>query len=564
MTERESERAVLYMEDDPGLARLLQKKLEQAGYVVDLARDGEEGLAMSAAASYDVLLVDQNMPVHDGLSVIRTLVVQGSEVPVVMVTGAGSEAIAVEAMKLGARDYVVKDVEGRYWELLPTVIEKVLEQQRVAEETKRADEALRESEALLRQVIDTNPNCIFVKDRQGKYVLVNKAIVELYGTTRETMVGKTDLEFAKLNSLEVEEARQFVSDDLEAINSGQAKFIPEEAFTRPDGTVRWFQTTKVPLSLRGAGDCLLGVAVDITERKWAAEERVTLEERLRQKQKLEAVGQLAGGVAHEFNNMMTVIQGNTELAQMEVDADHPIYGELSAIHRAARRAAKLTQQLLALGRRQMLLPRVLDVNELIRDFGAPLQDVVGERVELHLVLGVGVGTMMADPQAVQEVLINLALNATDAMPEGGRLRVETAAVTVDEAYGVIHPEAAPGEYVRLSVSDTGVGMDEATRERLFEPFFTTKGVGKGTGLGLAAVYGIVRQHGGWIEVESKVGAGTKFVVYLARGEVQRPEHSSAALGMQQVWRELMVGRKGGAAPQAPALPRAAGLPRLRK
>jgi len=269
----------------------------------------------------------------------------------------------------------------------------------------------------------------------------------------------------------------------------------------------------------GGRRLVFGVGRDITKRVRVEEEKRKLEEQLRQKQKMEAVGLLAGGVAHQFNNMMTVIQGNAELAQMEVGADHPIYGDLSAIHKAARRAAKLTQQLLALGRRQMLRPKVLDVNELIRDFGATLQDVVGEKIELHLVLGAGVGTVMADPQAVQEVLINLALNATDAMPEGGRLQVETAAVTVDEAYSAIHPEAAAGEYVRLSVSDTGVGMDEATRERLFEPFFTTKGVGEGTGLGLAVVYGIVKQHDGWIEVESKVGVGTEFVVYLARGEV---------------------------------------------
>lgn len=515
MTERESELAVLCMEDDPGLARLLQKSLEQAGCVVDLAKDGEEGLAMFAAASYDVLLVDQNMPVHDGLDVIRTLAVQGSEVPVVMVTGTGSEAVAVEAMKLGARDYVVKDVHGGFLKLLPSVIEKVLEQQRATEEKKRAEAALRESEALLRQVIDTNPNCIFVKDSLGKYVLVNKSTVELYGTSTATMLGKTDLEFAKLNGLEVEEAEQFVSDDLEVINSGQAKSIPEEPVTAADGSVRWFQTTKVPLGLRGAGDCVLGVAVDITERKRAEAERGRLEEQLRQKQKLEVVGQLAGGVAHEFNNMMTVIQGNTELAQKEVGADHSIYGELSAVRRAARRVTKLTQQLLALGRRQILLPRVLDVNALVRDFCAMLQDLVGETIEVHLLLGVGVGTIMADPQVVRDVLVNLALNATDAMPEGGRLQVETAVVTVSEA----HPEAAAGEYLRLSVSDTGVGMDEATRERLFEPFFTTKDVGEGTGLGLAAVYGIVKQHGGWIEVESEVGVGTKFLMYLARGEV---------------------------------------------
>ncbi|MBC7262703.1 MAG: GAF domain-containing protein, partial [Chloroflexi bacterium] len=235
------------------------------------------------------------------------------------------------------------------------------------------------------------------------------------------------------------------------------------------------------------------------------EELRNTQAQLLQAQKLESVGQLAGGIAHDFNNILTVILGHAQLALSQIMPNDPLYHNLSAIEQASQRAAKLTRQLLAFSRHQRLEMAELDLNGLIQDFVKMLQRVIGEDIEIQLDLTPGLGTIRADGNALEQVLMNLAVNARDAMPEGGILRLSTAKVEINPAYCQSHPEAKPGIYVKLSVADTGIGMDEKTRERLFEPFFTTKH--KGTGLGLSVVYGIVKQHGGWIEVWSAPGKG---------------------------------------------------------
>jgi len=236
---------------------------------------------------------------------------------------------------------------------------------------------------------------------------------------------------------------------------------------------------------------------------------------LLQAQKMEAVGLLGGGVAHEFNNLLTVMQGNAELGLAQVKPTEALHKELSAIQRAAKRAAKLTKQLLAFSRRQALQPQVLDLNRLITDFSETLgRIIVGLDIEVQVKLAPKSRPVLADASTLEQVLLNLALNARDAMPEGGTLSIETAQVTLDDAYCRSHPDARPGAYARMTVADTGVGMDEATQEHLFEPFFSTKEVGKGPGLGLAMVYGIVKQHDGLIEVYSQLGEGTRFEIYL--------------------------------------------------
>lgn len=242
------------------------------------------------------------------------------------------------------------------------------------------------------------------------------------------------------------------------------------------------------------------------------EELRSTQAQLLQAQKLESIGQLAGGVAHDFNNILTVILGHAQLALAQVTPDEPLYRDLSAIEQASQRAAKLTRQLLAFSRRQRLEIAGLDLNELIQDFIKLLQRVIGEDIEIQLDLTPALTVVYADGPALEQVLMNLAVNARDAMPEGGILRLATAEVEIDQAYCQRHPDVKPGKYVKLTVADTGIGMDEKTREHLFEPFFTTKN--KGTGLGLSVVYGIVKQHGGWIEVWSAPRKGAIFNIFL--------------------------------------------------
>ncbi len=386
-------------------------------------------------------------------------------------------------------------------------------ERRVAERTAE----LAEQRAFLRQVIDLDPNFIFAKDREGRFTLVNQAIAEAYGTSVDGLLGKRDADFNP-NKKEVE---QFRRDDLEVMDTLKEKFIPEEVITDAGGNVRWMQTIKRPIvAPDGTVSQMLGVATDITARKRAEEALTNSEEQLRQAQKMEAVGKLAGGVAHDFNNLLTVINGHTDLSLRHLDSTHPIYRKLKAIKEAGERAASLTRQLLAFSRKQIFQPKVLDLNQVIFETNKILRPLIGEDIDLLIGPTPDLGKVKADPNQIEQVLMNLAVNARDAMPKGGKLTIETDNVYVDEAYAAHHFSVTPGQYVVLAISDTGYGMDEATQSRIFEPFFTTKEVGKGTGLGLSTVYGIVKQSGGHLWVYSEVGRGTTFKIYLPR--VDRP------------------------------------------
>jgi two-component system cell cycle sensor histidine kinase/response regulator CckA len=377
--------------------------------------------------------------------------------------------------------------------------------------TRQQTEALRTQQEFLREVIDANPNPVFVKDWDGKHTLGNQALADMYGTTVENLIGKTDADFND----NLEEVRRLIENDREVIRTKLPKFIPEEFITNAKtGDVRWFQTIKVPLTSHDHSTQVLGVATDITERKRAEDALSDSEEQLRQAQKMESIGTLAGGVAHDFNNLLTVISGNTQLALARLQPDAPIRQRLVEIENAADRAATLTRQLLAFSRRQQLERKAVNLNDTINETMKLLRRVIGEDVDVRFHTATNLPLVFADPSQIEQVVMNLAINARDAMPQGGRLIIETQEVTLDRAYLHNHPMAKPGRYAEINVSDNGTGMDEETRARIFEPFFTTKGVGKGTGLGLAMIYGIVKQHDGLIEVYSEVGHGTTFKVYL--------------------------------------------------
>lgn len=265
---------------------------------------------------------------------------------------------------------------------------------------------------------------------------------------------------------------------------------------------------------------IVGAFQDITERKRAEEEKEKLQAQMVQAQKMEALGQLAGGIAHDFNNLLTVIQLNTQLMTCQLLDQDPLWEHVREIAETSERATKLTQQLLSFGRRKVTEPRLLCLNDIIYGLLSVLRRIVGEGIELATVLAADLWTMTADPSQMEQVIVNLVVNARDAMPEGGVLTVATDNVVLDEAYAAQHVEAQVGEHVRLTVSDTGVGMSAEVKAQIFEPFFTTKGHGYGTGLGLAIVFGIVKQNGGHIQVHSELGHGTTFEIYMPR-ELQK-------------------------------------------
>jgi PAS domain S-box-containing protein len=381
-------------------------------------------------------------------------------------------------------------------------------------ELRRAERAIVESHNLLTAIVEGTTDTIFAKDLQGRYLLINTAGARLFGREPAQIVGRTDVElFGDLFPPEV--AREVMAGDREVLRTGEARMF-EEAFTRPDGAQTFLTAKTVFRNAHGHVVGLIGIARDITGLK-------NLEAQLRQAQKMEAVGQLAGGIAHDFNNLLTIITGYSQLIFGRLDAADPHREMMAEIQQAGVRAANLTRQLLAFSRKQVLQPRVVDVATLLAELLKLLQRLIGEHIEVVLLQDAGLGPVEIDPGQFEQAVINLAVNARDAMPHGGRLTIETHGVSLDEADARRLGGVEPGPFIAVAITDTGVGIDAATMGHIFEPFFTTKEPGKGTGLGLAMVYGFVNQSGGHIEVRSQPGQGTTFTLLLPRSEHGEPD-----------------------------------------
>ncbi len=376
----------------------------------------------------------------------------------------------------------------------------------------RTERALKLSEEFLSSIIENIPNMIFIKDaRDLRFVRFNKAGEKLLGYRREDLIGKTDHDI-----FPGEQADFFTGKDREMLESGRMFDIPEEAIDTSTGR-RILHTRKIPIMGRdGKPAYLLGISEDITELKRAEEEREKLREQLGQAQKLESVGRLAGGVAHDFNNMLTAILGHAELAMRMCVPSEPIHGSLNVIKESALRSADLVRQLLAFARKQTVAPRVICVNDTVASMLNMLQRLMGENIEVAWVPATDLWPVRIDPSQLDQLLANLCVNARDAIPGVGRITIETGTAVFDETHCALDPGFVPGEYVMLAVSDDGDGMDRNILDHIFEPFFTTKEPGKGTGLGLATVYGIVKQNGGFINVYSERGKGSTFRIYLPR------------------------------------------------
>lgn len=383
---------------------------------------------------------------------------------------------------------------------------------------KRADRALRESEAWLRESQRVSRIGSYSLDVKTGIWKGSEALDEIFGIGPDYQ-----RDVAGWSELVHPDQRQQMLEYFQREVLEQRKPFDREymIIRRSDGQQRWV-LGRGYLTLDEAGEpvAMAGTIQDITERR-------AMEEQLAAAQRMEAVGRLAGGIAHDFNNILTVINGYADLALRRLSPDDPLRASIAEIRNAGERAASLTRQLLAFSRRQMLAPERLNLNALIRDSRSLLERLLGEEVRLETELAEDLGWVQADPSQIHQILLNFSTNARDAMPEGGVLRVQTANAEVSESEAARRPEARAGSFVKLSVTDTGTGIDAETLKHLFEPFFTTKPHGQGTGLGLATVYGIVRQSGGWIEVQSAPGEGATFAVFLPRVEAPLPETDSA-------------------------------------
>jgi two-component system cell cycle sensor histidine kinase/response regulator CckA len=489
---------ILIVDDEPVILDVFRRFLEAEDREIVLAGSAREAIARGEQpAELDVALVDKNLGDGSGLDVARALKVSKPDVEVILVTGYASFDSAVQAMQIGAFDYVTKPITD--YEALNIKVQNAIEKVRMKRRQRELVAQLVESEALHRGVFETSSDAVLLVDvATGRVEDANPAAERLYGRSRETL---RQLAYADL------------AEPGAAVPAAGTRSLPTR-HRRADRSAFPVEVSAGELFVRERRLRVLSMR-DVSEREAAETARRDLEQSLRQAQKMEAVGRLAGGIAHDFSNLLAVILGYADLLVRDLpNADPRIRESADGIVEAAHRAVGVTRQLLTLSRKKLLRPEVLSLNKVVQDLGKLLERAIGERIELSTRLGDGIWPVIADADQIAQVLLNLAVNARDAMPEGGPLSITTA--NVELAAAAADVELAAGRYVVLEVKDGGCGMSEAVRSRIFEPFFTTKETG--TGLGLATAYGIVRQAGGSIRVESAPGAGSTFTVFLPAAE----------------------------------------------
>ncbi len=633
------------LEDSPEDAKLEVATLEEAGFSCDFERveTRDEFIAHLDNSRYDLIIADYCLQSFDGISALKIALERDRDTPFILVSGALGEEAAIESLKAGATDYVLKPNLKR---LGPAVV-RALREKEIERQRNNVLQALRNSQQLFSKAFDANPYPMAINLLEsGQYINVNESFLRATGYSREEAIGCSPAELklwadprqggiiarllkehGMIRGLEYKactksgEVRDIIfSGDILRINNQVFVLSVSEDITERKNTMEALKRAELrfrdlfesandiiymhdlegnftalnrkgeqltgysreeiagmniaqvvapgylalvtesiarkiagddtgatcemeiickdgrslPLEvsmnliLEGDEPCgVQGIARDISERRLAEAERQRLEAQLLQAQKMESIGRLAGGVAHDFNNLLTAIIGFGQLTQSKLDANHPLQRNLSEMLSASQRAATLTRQLLAFSRRQALVRKTINLNDTIGNLTRMLRRIIGEDIEIALKLTPALEQVYADAGQLEQVIMNLAVNARDAMPRGGLLTIETSNVTFDETFCRENPWARPGKYARMAITDTGVGMDQDTLYRIFEPFFTTKEMGKGTGLGLSVVYGIVQQHDGLINVTSEPGRGTTFEILLPADDRSHEEDSPA-------------------------------------
>ena len=393
---------------------------------------------------------------------------------------------------------------------------------------------VRESEAKYRDLFESSPDAIFIEDENGNVLYVNPAASELHGISKDQLIGMNVIDLVP------PDLRSEVQQDFFKLTGRDWQIVEGFSWTL-DSMAIPVEIRSRRINYQGVPAILLNVR-DITKRRLAEEklrhqiecDKATIQAQLSQAQKLEAIGTLTGGIAHDFNNLLTIIQGNAQLAMMDVDTDNPLHVMLKQIHTTSIRAANLTRQLLVFSRRQPVQFSVVNLNEIIKNLLSMLQRLISEDIQFRTELNPRLWTCMGDVTNLEQVIVNLVVNARDAMPHGGSLKVRTDNMFLEEADQKKLPSAKLGNSVCIIIEDSGCGMTETVLERIFDPFFTTKEAGKGTGLGLSAVYGIIKQHNGWIHVESDVNSGSRFEIYLPATSESHDESSEPDTSMEKI------------------------------
>jgi len=542
---------ILVVEDHEVNRYLLESLLKGNGFDSRPASNGVEALHILEAGGIDLIISDILMPVMDGFQLCRKVKTDSAlrHIPFIIYTATYTGPKDEEfALKIGADRFILKPCEPQVFmkaiqevmdrarhrqtpetpepapeeevlklyneRLIRKLEQKMLKAESEIEARRKVEAALRESETRYRRIFETSVVGFFQSTPGGRFIIVNPAFAQMlgYASPEDLVASITDI--ATQYYADPEDRRHY-QELLE--KQGYVENF-EFMAQRRDGSRIWVSNTTRAYYEADQIVRYEGIVINVNDRKRSEEEREKLKTQLFQAQKLESVGRLAGGVAHDFNNMLGVILGRLELILMELPPDSPHYADMEEIQKAAKRSADLTRQLLAFARKQTIVPKVLDLNDTVEGMLKMLRRLIGEDVDLLWKPSANLWTVKMDATQVDQILANLCVNARDAISGGGYVTIETANCTLDEAYCAVNVGAVPGEYVLLAVSDNGGGMDSTTLENLFEPFFTTKGIGEGAGLGLATVYGIIQQNEGFIHVDSEPGEGTTFKIYLPRYE----------------------------------------------
>jgi PAS domain S-box-containing protein len=566
-------RRILVVEDSPAQAHQIAGILASEDREVKIALDAERGLLLFLTMDFDLVITDVLLPGMSGYELceqIKNHPTKGS-VAVILVTSLSDPTNIIKGLECGANNFITKPYEAnnlltrvctildrkassgnskrnvgtevvfqgkaltvnsdkeQILDLLIATFEGVVRTNqelqtskadlasskrtvdeyarklesrvRTTEEKRnRAEQSLAESERRYRRLVEFSPDAMFI-NRANTIIFANKPCLKLFGASApEQVLGKPVFDFIH------PDYHAIVMERVRLMESGKPVPLSEDKIIRLDGTVVDVEISASPF-LEDGVTAIQFVCRDISDRK-------KLLEQFHQAQKMEAVGMLAGGIAHDFNNLLTVISGYSDLLVINFPVDDPRKPFIHEIQQAAERASHLTRQLLAFSRTAVVEPRVLDLNALVTGTQKMLRRLIGEDINLTTTLAPTLGQVKVDAGQIEQVIVNLVVNARDAMPQGGKLTIETCNADVSEHYATMHPNVKPGRYVMLAVRDTGSGMSQETKAHIFEPFFTTKGLGKGTGLGLATVYGIVTQSGGHFEVLTDVGHGSSFMIYL--------------------------------------------------
>ena len=499
---------ILIIDDEPRMCDSLKILLSREGYEAQTGYSGKEAIECLARDSFDLVLLDIVMPDMTGHQIMDYINTQNPETLVIVMTGHASVDSAVESLRRGAYDYFRKPFD---FEQLLTRVKNALNHNKLKKENDLINVKLELTEKRYQYLVNSSPDIIYTLDHDGKFTFINGAVESLLGCKSDQLIGKhyTSIVFEE----DMDKAKNIFNERRTGGRATTGVELNLKCLQKHDGHKK---VLAVELKSMGMYDRPVdqkekafmgtyGVARDITDRK-------RLEAQLLQAQKMEAIGTLAGGIAHDFNNLLMGIQGHTSLMFLDIDSDHPNFEHTKGVEDLVKRGSDLTRQLLGFARGGKYEVRPTDINELIEKsfemFGRTKKEI-----RVHRKYQKDIWTVEVDRGQIEQVLLNLYVNAWQAMPGGGDLYLQTENVRLDERY--VSPFGAkPGNYVEVSVTDTGVGMDEKTQQRIFEPFFTTKEMGRGTGLGLASAYSIINNHGGIINVCSEKGRGTTFTIYL--------------------------------------------------